>query len=141
MPVPDSPMQAVLNALDALDLDAAVGMFAVDGTLTTLFGETVQGRDRIRAALGTFLQGLRSNSHVLTAEWNPEDGVWIAEMIATYELSDFSRRGPYHRAIILRAGDAGIDEMTIYGAHELPLSESGRHYEEVHAAGGWLPTL
>jgi hypothetical protein len=134
-------MQAVLRALDALDLDGAVGLFAPDGSLTTLFGDTAQGHDRIRAALEVFLQGLRANHHEVTAEWNPEDGVWIAEMSATYELSDFSRRGPYRRAIILRAGEAGIVDLSIYGGHELPLSESGRHYEEVRAAGGWLPTL
>jgi hypothetical protein len=142
MRVPDTPMQAVLNALDALDLDSAVGMFAPDGTLTTLFGdETAEGHDRIRAVLGEFLQGLRSNEHAIVAEWNPEDGVWIAEMSATYELSDFSRRGPFRRAIILRTGSAGITDMRIYGAHERPLSETGRPYEEVRAAGGWLPTL
>jgi hypothetical protein len=141
MRVPDTPMQAVLSALDALDLDGVVAMFAPDGSLTTLFGESAQGHDRIRAALGAFLEGLRSNHHEISSEWNPEDGVWIAEMSATYELSDFSRRGPYQRAIILRAGAAGIAEMRIYGGHELPLGDSGRHYEEVHTPGGWLPTL
>ena len=97
-------MQAVLRALDALDLEAAVGLFAPDGSLTTLFGETEQGHDRIRAAFGAFLQGLRANHHEVTSEWNPEDGVWIAEMSATYELSDFSRRGPYQRGQRHRGG-------------------------------------
>jgi hypothetical protein len=142
MRVPDTPMQAVLNALDTLDLDSAVGMFAPDGTLTTLFGdETAQGHERIRAVLGEFLQGLRASQHATVSEWNPEDDLWIAEMTATYELSDYSRRGPFRRAIILRAGAAGITEMRIYGAHERPLSEAGRPYEEVRVAGGWLPTL
>jgi limonene-1,2-epoxide hydrolase len=142
MRVSDTPMQAILNALDALDLEAAVEMFAPDATLTTLFGdETAQGHDRIRAVLGEFLQGLHTTNHALVSEWNPEAGVWIAEMSATYELSDYSRRGPFRRAIILRVGDGGITDMRIYGAHERPLSESGRPYEEVRAAGGWLPTL
>ncbi len=134
-------MQAVLRSLDALDLDAAVALFAPDAELTTVFGETAMGGARIRSVLGAFLGELRGAQHEVTAEWNPEDGVWVAEMSAHYELSDFSRRGPYRRAIILRTGPAGIEQMTIYGARELPLAESGHAYSEVHGAHGWLPTL
>ena len=134
-------MQAALSALDALDLEAAVGLFAADGSLTTVFGDTASGRDRIREVLGAFLRDLRGSRHEVTSEWNPEEGVWIAEMSATYELSDYSRRGPYARAIILRAGVGGIEQMRIYGAHELPLAESGRSFSEVRGAHGWLPTL
>src|SRR5579862_4474605 len=101
-------MQAVLRALDALDLDGAVALFAPDGSLTTVFGETASGRDRIRAVLGGFLSELRGSRHDVTSEWNPEEGVWIAEMTSSYELSDYSRRGPYARAIILRTGADGI---------------------------------
>lgn len=134
-------MQATLSALDALDLEAAVDMFASDGSLTTVFGETASGRDRIREVLGVFLAGLRGSRHELTSEWNPEEGVWVAEMSASYELTDYSRRGPYARAIILRTGADGVEQMRIYGAHELPLAESGRAYSEVRGAHGWLPTL
>ena len=134
-------MQAALAALDALDLEAAVGLFADDAALTTVFGETASGRERIRDVLGAFLRELRSARHELTSEWNPEDGIWVAEMSASYVLSDYSQRGPYARAIILRAGEGGIEQMRIYGAHELPLAESGRAYSEVRGAHGWLPTL
>jgi ketosteroid isomerase-like protein len=134
-------MHEVLRALDALDLDSAVALFAPDASLTTAFGDAAQGRDRVRDVLGEFLRELRATHHEITSEWHPEDGVWIAEMSATYELSDFSQRGPYQRAIILRASDGGITEMRIYGAHELRLPEAGRQYAEVRAAGGWLPTL
>jgi SnoaL-like domain len=134
-------MQEILRALDALDLDGAVALFAPDASLTTAFGDAAEGRDRVRDVLGEFLGELRATHHEITAQWHPEDEVWIAEMSATYELSDYSRRGPYQRAIILRAGDAGIVEMRIYGAHELRLPEAGRQYAEVRAAGGWLPTL
>ncbi len=134
-------MQAVLRALDALDLDGSVALFAPDCSLMTVFGETASGRDRIRDVLGAFLGGLRAASHELSAEWNPEPAVWIAEMSARYELGDYSRRGPYQRAMILRAGDDGIEQLRIYGEHELPLSESGRPYVDVRGAHGWLPTL
>lgn len=134
-------MQAVLRALDALDLDGSVALFAPECSLMTVFGETVSGRDRVRDVLGAFLGGLRGASHEVSDEWNPEPGVWIAELATTYELADFSQRGPYQRAMILRAGDDGIEQLRIYGAHELPLSESGRPYVDVRGAHGWLPTL
>lgn len=134
-------MQAVLRALDALDLEAVVALFAADGSLTTVFGRTAIGRDEVSAVLGAFLAELRGSRHAVESEWNPEAGVWVAEMSASYELSDYSRRGPYQRVIILRTGAAGIEQMRIYGAHELPLGESGRAYAEVRGAHGWLPTL
>ena len=62
-------------------------------------------------------------------------------MRVSYELRDFSRRGPYKRAIIARAADDLIEHMTIYGAHELPLPEEGRPYTNVRGPHGWLPTL
>jgi hypothetical protein len=134
-------MQAALRAIDALDIDAAVELFAQDGSLTTVFGETASGHERIHAVLGTFLRGLRVARHEVTSEWNPESGVWIAEILASYELSDYSHRGPYARAMILRGGDAGIEQLHIYGAHERSLDEDGRAYTEVRAPHGWLPTL
>ena len=134
-------MHEFLRALDALDLDSAVALFAPDASLTTAYGDAAEGRDRVRDVLGTLLRELRATHHEVTAEWHPEDGVWIAEMSATYELDDYSQRGPFQRAIIVRASDGGITEMRIYGAHELRLPEAGRQYAEVRAAGGWLPTL
>jgi hypothetical protein len=140
--VSDSPVQAVLRALDALDLEGAVARFAPDGVLTTVFGDRAEGHERVREVLGTFLQGLRSAQYEVASEWNAEPGVWLAEMTATYELTDFSRRGPYERAIVLRTGDSGITELRIYGQHERRLAETERGYVEVHGAHrGWLPTL
>jgi hypothetical protein len=140
--VSDSPVQAVLRALDAIDLEGAVEQFAPDGVLTTVFGDRAEGRERVREVLGAFLQGLRGARYDIAAEWNPQSGVWLAETSATYELTDFSRRGPYERALILRARDAGITELRIYGQHERPLAEPDRGYVEVHGAHrGWLPTL
>lgn len=134
-------MQATLRALGSLDLDAATALFAPDASLTTVLGHTASGRDQVRVELGMLMRELRAMRHHVTSQWNPEDGVWIAEMSATYELSDYSERGPYLRVMILRAGDAGIEQLRIYGAHELPMAEAGRPYGEVRGPHGWLPTL
>ena len=134
-------MQAVLRAIDALDLDGAVALFAPDGSLTTVYGDTAAGRERCKRCWASSCVRCATAHHDVTSEWNPESGVWIAEMSATYELSDYSRRGPYQRAMILRAGDAGIEQLHIYGAHELPLTEAGRPYARCAAPHGWLPTL
>jgi hypothetical protein len=134
-------MQAFLRAVDALDLEAAVSLFAPQGSLTTAFGDSADGIDGVRNVLSAFLRELRAAHHDVSSEWNPEPGVWISEMSATYELSDFSRRGPYARVIVLRAGDDGIEQLRIYGDHEPPLPQDGRPYSEVQGPHGWLATL
>lgn len=134
-------MQALLRALDALDLDGAVALFAEDGSLTTVGGESATGRESVRAVLGALMRELRSMHHRVASEWHPADDIWIAELSASYELTDYSQRGPYARAIFLRAGSAGIEELRVYGAHELPLQQSGRPYAEVRGPDGWMPTL
>jgi SnoaL-like domain len=139
--VPETPIQEMVRALSAVDLEGALALFAPDGSLTNAFGETASGSDEVRLLLGTFLHGLRAANYEVTAEWNPESGVWIAEMSASYELTDYSRRGPYGRAMILRLSENGIELMRVYGDRELPLAEEGRPYENVRGPHGWLPTL
>lgn len=137
----DSLLIAALAAIDSLDLDATMSLFASDANLHTLYGEQAVGREQVRAELGMFFGELRSTQHEVTSLWNPEPGVWIAEMSASYELSDFSRRGPYGRAFVARTGDQGIVQLRIYGSHEQPLPEAGLQYREVRGPRGWLPTL
>jgi hypothetical protein len=137
----DSPFQVALHAIDQLDLDSLISGFAPTARLTTVFGEAVEGREAVRVVLGAFFAGLRATEHVVSNKWNPGPDVWIAEMSATYELTDFSRRGPYRRAMFMRAGDDGIEELHIYGAHELQLLADGGAYQEVRGPHGWLPTL
>ena len=137
----DSPITAVLRAIDALDLDGALGLFADTGTLLRTDGRTATGRDDVRATLEEFFSHLRAAQHELVHEWNPEPDVWIAQLTATYELTDFGRHGPYPRAAILRTGSTGIVELSFYGSHELPMQASTHGYQEVYAAGRWMPTL
>ncbi|MGH2842628.1 MAG: hypothetical protein ACRDKL_03455 [Solirubrobacteraceae bacterium] len=107
----------------------------------TVYGGEGTGAEHARAMLGELIGELRTTSHVLISEWNPVPGAWIAELNATYELKDFSRRGPYHRAILLHAADGLIQQLHVYGTHELPLPESEGVYREVRGPHGWLPTL
>ncbi len=137
----DSPMRAVLSAMDALDVDALTALFAAEIRLGTAFGQDATGLVQVRGELDVFFAELRAARHDVISIWNPEPGVWISEMSATYELTDFSKRGPYRRAMILRTGESGIQELRIYGEHELPLPEAGRPYNEVRGPRGWLPTL
>ena len=139
--MPDSPIRAFLGAIDALDVEAAASQFANGASLTMAFGQRAEGHEELNVALRGFMSELRATSHELTAEWHPEPQVWIAELTAVYELRDFNQLGPFRRAIVVRTGPDGIGEMSIYGAHELPLRQSERPYQEVYAAGRWMPTL
>jgi uncharacterized protein (TIGR02246 family) len=139
--VPESPVAAVLAAIDALDLDAFASLFAPDGRLLTVDGRVATGIDEVRQIIREFAADLRATNHEVTAEWHPDPDVWIAELDATYELTNYARLGPYPRAMILRNGSGGIHELRIYGLHERPLVESTRPYQEVFGSGHWLPTL
>jgi hypothetical protein len=137
----DSPIKAVLQALDALDLDATLAMFADTGTLLRTDGQRAEGIEQVRTSLEQFFSQLRSTSHELSAEWHPEPDVWIGQLTARYVLLDFGQHGPYPRAVILRDSSNGIVELSFYGSHELPLAATEQGYREVYAAGRWMPTL
>jgi hypothetical protein len=137
----DSPIVAFLRAIDALDYDSLIEQFAPNAAVAMLFGADASGREQVGVAFRAFLGELRAATHEVDVAWNPEPGVWIAELTATYELRDLRRLGPYRRAIVLRAGEPGIEQLRIYGAHERPLEQSGRSYQEIRAPSGWLPTL
>jgi hypothetical protein len=138
--MPGSPISDVLDSLARLDVDAVVARFAPTGSLLRTDGSEASGSDAVRKALGEFLSELRGTTYSISAEWHPEDGVWIAELEATYDLTDGSRHGPYGRVVVLRADDNGITDLRFYGAHELPLV-AHLPYREVQAGTHWLPTL
>jgi hypothetical protein len=139
--MPESPISAVIRAINALDVDRFTSLFEPDGRLLTTDGRVAQGVDQVRAVIGEFVSALRACTHVVDTEWHPEGGVWIAEVDATYELKDRQRRGPYPRAIVLRGGSGGIVELRVYGLHELPLTEPTHRYQEVPVGQRWLATL
>ncbi|HTW13304.1 MAG TPA: nuclear transport factor 2 family protein [Solirubrobacteraceae bacterium] len=137
----ESPLRAFLDAMDALDVEAAISLFAPVPSFTTAFGEEAVGAEQVQAVIRELFSELRGAHHDVSSEWNPQPGVWIVEMTATYELTDFSERGPYKRLVIAVTGEDGIRQIRVYGAHELPLPEEGRAYREVRGPHGWLPTL
>jgi ketosteroid isomerase-like protein len=137
----DSLIQLLLSAIDALDLETSMSLFDPEAELLTVYGRQGNGTEQVRAVLEELIGELRAVHHAISSEWNPEPGVFIAELSATYELNDFSKRGPYRRAIVLRTHDTKIARLRMYGAHELPLPEAEAGYREVRGPHGWLPTL
>jgi hypothetical protein len=136
----ESPITAVFQLLDDLDIGGAVARFAPNCTLLMVYGEETTGHEQVRELLTKFAEPLRAMRHHTTAEWHPEPSVWIAELTAEYELHDQGLVGPYLRAVVLRDSPEGIAGLNIYGSHESPL-DSRRGYQEVFAAGRWMPTL
>ncbi len=136
----ESPIDRLLAALDALDLDAAMALVAPDCRLLTADGRRAEGTEAVRRLLGEFLATLRSTRHVITAQWH-QDNVWIAEVEATYELQDRLRLGRLPRAFVLRDGPDGVIDVRVYGAHERPLAEHRTGDEGMWVQNRWIPPL
>jgi hypothetical protein len=137
----DSLIRDLLSAIDALELQTALSLFHSDAELMTLYGRQGRGTEQVSAVLEELIGELRRTQHEISSEWNPEPGLFIAELTAIYELNDFSRRGPYRRAMVLHATGSKIAAVRMYGAHEKALPEAESPYREVRGPHGWLPTL
>jgi SnoaL-like domain len=138
--VPESSIEQLLQAVDALDVDAVIALMEPDVRLLTVEGHSATGATGVRAMLSDFLTSLRSSTHRITAQWH-QDNVWIAEVDASYELSDMTRIGVLPRAFVVRDGPGGLSDVRVYGAHERPLSEVGGHEREMRLGGHWIPPL
>jgi hypothetical protein len=135
-----SPIDRLLAAIDAIDLDGVMALMAPGCRLLTADGHRAEGTDAARRLLGDFLATLRSTEHVITAQWH-EDDVWIAEVEATYELQDRLRLSRLPRAFVLRYGPDGVTDMRVYGAHERPLTEHRSGEEGLWVQDRWIPPL
>jgi SnoaL-like domain len=138
--VAESPISQLLSALDRLDVDGAMALFAPDARILMADGRRAEGAQGIRALLEGFVEAIRQTSHEVTAEWHP-DGVWIAEVSASYHLKDRLRTGALPRIFVIRAGKRGIDDARVYGAHEHPLDEHHGGEEGMWLGGRWIPPL
>ncbi len=136
----ESPIAEFLQAVDRLDVEAAMALFEPEAKLLTVDGRRGEGIDEVRELLGSFLAALRSSAHRVTAEWRQEE-VWIAEVEATYELRDWSVLRALPRAMVLRQGPEGITDLRIYGAHEHQLPDHSSGEEGVIVGGHWVPPL
>jgi hypothetical protein len=138
--VTGSPIEQLLEALDKLDVDATVALFASDGRLLSVDGRRAEGQQAISVFLGELFAQLRSMSHRVTAAWNPDD-VWIAELEASYELQDRLRIDAVPRALVLRHGADGITELHAYGATEREFADRHSYAEGMRIGGRWMPPL
>jgi SnoaL-like domain len=138
--VSQSPIDKLLGAIDKLDVEAAMALMAPDCRLLTADGRRAEGTGAVRGLLTDFLARLRSATHRITAQWHQDD-VWIAEVEANYELTDWMKTGTLPRVFVLRQGPAGLTAVHAYGAHEQPLSEYRTGEEGMRIGGRWLPPL
>jgi hypothetical protein len=138
--VSSSPIDELLEALDKLDAPAAMKQMAADCRLLTVDGRRAEGTEAVRALLSDFLAQIHSTSHRVSAQWH-QDNVWIAEVLADYELNDWMQMKDLPRAFVLHQGPGGIVELNVYGAHERPLIDHGHEHEGMHVGGRWVPPL
>ena len=136
----DSPIQALLEALDNLDLERMLSQLAPGCRVLMADGRRAEGRDAVRALVTGFAADLRSTSHRIVAQWH-QDSVWIAEVEASYELRDWLQLNSLPRAFIAHVGADGISELHVYGAHERPLTEHRTGDEGLWIGDRWIPPL
>ena len=136
----DSPIQRLVQAMDARDVDALASLFAPGGRLMTADGRHAADTEAVRAVVTEFFGALRSTTHKVTAEWH-QDNVWIAEIDASYELRDWLQLNGLPRAYVVHDGPDGIREVHAYGAHERPLTEHRTGDEGTWLGGRWIPPL
>ena len=137
----DSPLAKFLAAVDTLDHDAVIAQFAPDARLLTADGRHAKGINGVRELMSEFLGELRTTTHRITAQWH-QDNVWIAEVDATYELTDWMETGTLPRAFVMRAGSGGqVADLRVYGAHERRLSDHRTGEEGMWVGERWIPPL
>jgi hypothetical protein len=138
--VSESPIDRLLRAVDALDVDAALAPAAPNMRMLTADGRRAEGAAAVHELLADFLGTLRATAHTITAQWHQEDA-WIAEVEATYELKDRTRIAGLPRAFILRDGPDGLLDLRVYGAHEQPLEDHRAGGGGMQLGGYWIPPL
>ena len=136
----DSPIQRLVQAMDARDVDALASLFAPGGRLMTADGRHAADTEAVRAVVTEFFGALRSTTHKVTAEWH-QDNVWIAEIDASYELLDWLQLKDLPRVLVVREGPEGIDDLRVYGAHERALTAHRTGEEGMWVGMRWIPPL
>lgn len=137
----ESPIAEFLAAVDRIDPDAVIAQFAPDARLLTADGRRAHGIEGVREVLSEFLGELRKTTHRITAQWH-QDNVWIAEVEATYELTDWMLTGSLPRAFFIRQESGGrIADLRVYGAHERALTDHRTGEEGMWVGERWIPPL
>jgi hypothetical protein len=138
--VEESPLDQLLAAIDALDIEAVMALVGSEPRFLAADGRRAAGAGEVRELVTELLAALRATTHRVTAAWHLDD-VWIAEVEADYELQDFLELKALPRAFILRTGEGGIAELHVYGAHEHPLTEHRTGEEGMWIGTRWIPPL
>lgn len=136
----ESPIETLLEAVDALDIERVMALYAPDARLLAVDGRRAEGKDAVREFFTAFRADLRSTSHRIIAQWH-QDNVSIAEVEATYELRDWLQLKSLPRVFILYEGPEGITELHVYGAHERPLTEHRSGEAGWYLGDRWVPPL
>ena len=139
-PVSESPIEKLLQAFDAFDIDGVMALIAPDARLLVADGRRAEGSDAVRELLTRFVADLRSTAHRITGQWHQDD-VWIAEAEADYELRDWLQLTALPRAFVLYEGPDGIRDLRVYGAHEHPITEHRTGEEGMRIGDRWIPPL
>ncbi len=135
-----SPLEQLLAAIDALDVEAVMALIGSDPRLLAADGRRAAGAGDVRKLLTEMLAALRSTSHRVTAQWHVDD-VWIAEIDADYELQDYLELKTLPRVFILRTAEGGSADLRVYGAHEHPLTDHRTGEEGMWIGTRWVPPL
>jgi SnoaL-like domain len=138
--VTGSPIERLLAAVDARDVEAVMALFAPEPKVLTADGRRAQGVEGVRAVLAGLVAMLRSTTHRITSQWHV-DNVWIAEVDASYELQDWLQMNDLPRAFVVRVDEGGIADLRVYGAHEQPLSDHRTGEEGMWIGDRWIPPL
>ncbi len=136
----ESPIEQLLVAFDALDVEGVMAQVAPDAEVLTADGRRAAGTQAVRDLITRLIADLRSTSHRITAEWHQDD-TWIAEIDASYELRDWLQLNSLPRVFIIESGPDGIHKLRVYGAHERPLTEHRTGEEGMVIGDRWIPPL
>jgi hypothetical protein len=136
-----SPIEELLGPLDRLDGQAVAGLFAPGGRLLLADGRRSTGTADITESVSNCLAKLRSSRHNITAQWNPERGVWLAEVDADYELRDWLQLSGLPSVFVVRLGADGIEDLRIYGAQDQQLFDRSSDVDGFSVGGHWMPAL
>ncbi len=135
-----TPVEQLLRALDALDVEAAMALFGPQPRLLVVDGRRAEGAEAVRELLTAFLDMLRSTTHRVTDQWHVDD-VCIAEVEASYELQDWLQVNGLPRLFVVRMTGERIADVRVYGAHEQPLSAIPTGEEGMWVGRRWIPPL
>ena len=136
----ESPLEQLLAAIDALDIEAVMALVGSEPRFLAADGRRAVGASEVRVLVAELLAALRSTTHNVTAAWHLAD-VWIAEVDADYELQDFLELKALPRVFIVRTKEGGIADLRVYGAHEHPLTEHRTGEEGMWIGTRWIPPL